>query len=312
MIELLRPWALLLLPLPMLARWLLPASPARAALPVPTAVHALLFALSSLQDPRRTGWPSGLWLRWLGWAALVIALAGPQTREGMLLKPTGRDLIVAVDLSHSMGQKDMMAAGESVSRLAVVHDWVGTLIDNRAGDRVGLIAFSQEAFLIAPLTFDTRAVVGLLDELSIGLPGHRTDLGRAVGLTIQTFKKEPPATRVLIVISDGEDNTGALAVDDAVRLASQQDIRIHTIGFSSEIKPDGSTVLRQMAETTGGEYFVVQSPQALTEISNEIDQIEPSAAEGDRDAVMRGWSWAALLTAITALAGLTWQEIREG
>ncbi len=151
-----------------------------------------------------------------------------------------------------MAQKDMVVDGENVSRLSVVHDLVGAFINNRVGDRVGLIAFSQEAFLIAPLTFDIRAVVGLLDELAIGLPGHRTDLGRAVGLTIRTFKKQPPATRVLVVISDGEDNTGALAVDDAVRLASQQDIRLHTIGFSSEIKADGSAVLRHMAEATGG------------------------------------------------------------
>lgn len=302
MIELLRPWMLLLLPLPMLAQWWLAASPARAVLPVPAAVYGLLSALSGSQDQRRAGWPAGLWLRWLGWAALVIALAGLQTHEGALLKPTGRDLIVAVDLSHSMGKKDMMA---------VARDWVGTLIDNRAGDRVGLIAFSQEAFLIAPLTFDTRAVAGLLDELAIGLPGHRTDLGRAVGLTIQTFRKEPPATRVLMVISDGEDNTGALAVDDAVRLASQQEIRIHTIGLSSDTQSDGSAVLRQMAEVTGGQYFVAQSPQALADISDEIDRIEPSAVEGNRDAVMRGWSWAAILIAMTALAGLAWQEIRE-
>ncbi|ETW98774.1 MAG: hypothetical protein ETSY1_17480 [Candidatus Entotheonella factor] len=311
MIELLRPWALLLLPLPVLARWLLPALAARAALPVPAAVHELLSALSRSQDARLMGWPASLWLRTIGWVALVAALAGPQTRAGTLLKPTGRDLIVAIDLSASMGQKDMVVDGEEVSRLGVVYDLISEFINKRAGDRVGLIAFSQEAFLIAPLTFDIRAVEGLLDELGIGLPGHRTDLGRAVGLTIQTFRKEPPATRVLIVISDGEDNTGALAVDDAVGLATQHDIRIHTIGFSSDIKPDGAAVLRQMAKVTGGEYFVAQSPQALAEISGEIDRIEPSAIDRSQDAVMRSWSWVALTIALTALAALTWQEIRE-
>ncbi len=311
MIELLRPWMLLLLPLPFLARWLLPALPARAVLPLPAAVHELLSILSRAQD-RRSGWPAGLWLRAIGWMALVVALAGPQTRQGTLLKPTGRDLIVAIDLSASMGQKDMVVEGQEVSRLAVVYDLVSTFIDNRLGDRVGLIAFSQEAFLIAPLTFDIRAVVGLLDELGIGLPGHRTDLGRAVGLTIQTFRKELLATRVLVVISDGEDNTGALAVDDAVRLATQHNIRIHTIGFSSEIKPDGAAVLRQMAEATGGEYFVAQSPQALAAISEEIDRIEPSAIDRDQDAVMRSWSWAVLSVAMAVLVALAWQEIREG
>lgn len=311
MIELLRPWALLLLPLPMLARWLLPASPARAALHVPAAVQALLFALSGSKDSS-TGWPAGLGLRLIGWVALVVALAGPQTRAGTLLKPTGRDLMVAIDLSDSMGQKDMIVDGEHVSRLAAVHDLVGAFIDKRSGDRVGLIAFSQEAFLIAPLTFDTRAVAGLLDELVIGLPGYRTDLGRAIGLTIQTFKQQPPATRVLVVISDGEDNAGALSVDDAVLLATQHDIRIHTVGFAAAITPDGSAILHRMAEATGGEYFVAQSPHALAAISHEIDRIEPTATASDQDPVMRVWSWVALLITMTALAWLTWQEIREG
>ena len=310
MIELLRPWALLLLPLPMLARWLLPASLARTALPVPTAVHALLRALSRSEE-HRTGWPAGLWVRLIGWVALVVALSGLQTGKGTLLKPTGRDLIVAIDLSDSMGQKDMRVDGENVSRLVVAHHLVGELIENRAGDRVGLIAFGQEAFLIAPLTFDIRAVAGLLDELVIGLPGYRTDLGRAIGLTIQTFKKQPPATRVLLVISDGEDNAGALSVDDAVRLATQHHIRIHTIGFSSELKPDGAALLRHMAEATGGKYFVAPSPQTLAAISSEIDRIEPSATERDRVPLMQDWSWVALWVTMTALAWLTWQEIWE-
>ena len=310
MIEFLRPWALLLAPLPALAWWGLPALPVRAALPVPFAVHALLSALS--RSPRAGArWSAGWWLRLIGWSALVIALAGPQTRGGALHQPTGRDLIVGIDLSASMGQKkNMRVNGELVSRFALVRDLVRGLIEQRIGDRVGLIAFSQEAFLIAPLTFDIGAVIGLLDELGIGLPGHRTDLGRAVGLTIQTFRKEPPATRVLLVISDGEDNTGALAIDDAVRLAAQHDIRIHTIGFSSDLKPDGAAVLRRMAQATGGAYLAAQSPQALAAIADEIDRIEPSAAE--QDSLRRDWSWLALLAALTALAPLAWREAREG
>ena len=311
MIELLRPWALLLLPLPILARWWLPALPARTALPIPASVHVLLGALSRSEAYPRRGWPVGFGLRLIGWVALVVALAGVQTGAGLLLKPTGRDLIVAIDLSDSMSQKDMRVDGENVSRLVVVRHLVGELIEHRAGDRVGLIAFSQEAFLIAPLTFDRRAVAGLLDELVIGLPGYRTDLGRAVGLTIQTFKKQPPATRVLVVISDGEDNAGALSVDDAVRLAAQHQIRIHTIGFASAIKPDGAALLQQMAKATGGEYFVASSPQTLAAISSEIDRLEPSATEQNQVPVMKDWSWVALWVAIAALAGLSWQEIWE-
>ena len=105
MIELLRPWVIILLPLPLIAWWLLPALPVRAALSVPAGIHALLLALSNAQTQRRNRWSVTTWLRLLGWLALIVAFSGPQTREEALLKPTGRDLMVAVDLSDSMGQK---------------------------------------------------------------------------------------------------------------------------------------------------------------------------------------------------------------
>jgi Ca-activated chloride channel family protein len=311
MIEFLRPWVFLLLPLPVLAWYLLPALPARATLPVPATVHALLLALSHAQQSRFSGLPVGTWLRLTGWIALIIALAGPQTPAGSLLKPSGRDMIIALDLSSSMGEEDMQQAGNSVSRLSIVHDLLSNFISSRSGDRTGLIAFAQEAFLIAPLTFDTHAVAGFLDQLAIGLPGHRTDLGGVIGLAIQTFRTQPPATRILILLSDGEDNAGDLSIDDAARLAGQYDIRIHTIGFSAEIKQDGAAVLRRIAQDTGGEYFAAQSAQALAAITGALDRLEPIARDSDQERLMRDWSWLAILSALAALAGLGWQEIRQ-
>lgn len=197
-------WAFALLPLPLLAWRLLPPLPEEVGLPVPAGVEALLVQLSSGSGHGRFGWPGGIALAVTGWIALVVALAGPQTENRQLLKPTGRDLIIALDLSASMAVEDMSANGQPARRYAIVRDLAGQFINQREGDRVGLIAFAQRAFLIAPLTFDTKAVSGLLDELSIGLPGRKTDVGKAVGLTIQTLRQEPEADRVLVLLSDGE------------------------------------------------------------------------------------------------------------
>ncbi len=303
-------WAFALLPLPLLAWRLLPPLPEEVGLPVPAGVEALLVQLSSGSGHGRFGWPGGIALAVTGWIALVVALAGPQTENRQLLKPTGRDLIIALDLSASMAVEDMSANGQPARRYAIVRDLAGQFINQREGDRVGLIAFAQRAFLIAPLTFDTKAVSGLLDELSIGLPGRKTDVGKAVGLTIQTLRQEPEADRVLVLLSDGESNTGALSGVEAARLAAAHSIRVHTIGFSANAESSGSQVLQEIADVTGGRFFVAQSGDALARIYDELGLIEPSASPDDRTRLRRDWSGVALVISMIALMALVlWRRL---
>jgi len=311
MIELLRPWAFLLFPLPFLAWRYMPPLPARAVLLVPDGVRALLFSLTS--DRRGVADESRLlhWLRILGWLAVLLALAGPYTRGAVLERPTGRDLVVALDLSSSMDEVDMVVNGKPMPRYQVVRDLIGRFIAERRGDRVGLMAFGHEAYMIAPLTFDTGAVAEMLDELVIGLSGHRTDLGRVVGLTVQTLREQPNGTRVLVILSDGEDNTGALTGLDAAKMAASHNIKIYTIGISAELDSDGASILRTMAEVTGGAFFPAQSVTALAEITERIDKVEPSAINGDPDYLMRDWTIVPIALALLMISGFAYLGVRE-
>ncbi len=311
MIELLRPWAFLLFPLPFLAWRYLPPLPARAVLLVPGGVRAFLFSLTS--DGRGVAGESPLlhWLRIVGWFAVLLALAGPYTRGAVLETPTGRDLIVALDLSSSMDEVDMVMDGNPTPRYQVVRDLIGRFIAERRGDRVGLMAFGHEAYMIAPLTFDTGAVAEMLDELVLGLPGHRTDLGRVVGLTVQVFREQPNATRVLVILSDGEDNTGALTGLDAAKMAAAHNLKIYTIGISAELDSDGARILRTMAEVTGGAFFAAQSVTALAEITQHIDKVEPSAINGDPEYLTRDWTIVPVALALLMLSGLAYLGVRE-
>ncbi len=301
----------LFLPAPALAWWLLPALAARAVLPVPAGVRDLLMALTHARHRQGYDIPTGFWLRVAGWVLLIIALAGPQTSGAPLLKPTGRDLIVAVDLSSSMDENDMMENSAPVARYEIVRKLLGRFIEQRAGDRVGLIAFGHDAFLVAPLTFDSKATAATLSELTIGLPGHRTDLGRAVGLAIQTFKDTPSGNRVLVLLSDGEDNSGALTGSDAAKLAASYDITIHTIGFASAIDSDGAQTLSSMASATGGAYYLAQSAEALEAVSEKIEAIEPTAVDESADRVRKDWNGFVILLCILALAGIAVRELHE-
>ena len=311
MIELLRPWAFLLFPLPFLAWRYMPPLPARAVLLVPDGVRALLFSLTS--DRRGVADEFRLlhWLRILGWLAVLLALAGPYTRGAVLERPTGRDLVVALDLSSSMDEVDMVVNGKPMPRYQVVRDLIGRFIAERRGDRVGLMAFGHEAYMIAPLTFDTGAVAEMLDELVIGLSGHRTDLGRVVGLTVQTLREQPNGTRVLVILSDGEDNTGALTGLDAAKMAASHNIKIYTIGISAELDSDGASILRTMAEVTGGAFFAAQSVTALAEITEHIDKVEPSAINDDPEYLTRDWTMVPVALALLMLSGLAYLGARK-
>jgi len=311
MIDLLRPWAFVLLPLPFLAWRFLPAIAANAALPVPAPIRGLISGLTDPGHSRPQGRPEGLWFKALGWVMLVVALAGPHSRDSILVTPTGRDLMIAVDLSASMEQEDMALDGVTVPRYVVVRKMLKDFIKARKGDRVGLIAYGHEAYLISPLSYDVAAVAAVLDELEIGLPGHRTDLGRAIGLAIKTFDPEQEDSRVLVLLSDGEDNSGELTGFDAATLAAQYDIRIHTVGFTSNIEADGADVLKNIAYNTEGKFFWAKTTADLTATSREISDLEPTTRPEEENHIIRDWSLVAVALALLVLAGLVALEIRK-
>jgi len=168
MIEFLRPWAFVLLPLPFLAWRMLPLLAARTSLIVPERV---LRQLTGLNDPRQTSLRMQrfrLWLASIGWILLVAALAAPITADKPLKRSSGRDLLLAVDLSASMTVKDVTLDGRQVDRFTAVKSLAAEFIRRREGDRVGLIVFADQTYLVAPLTFDVNAVSAFLDEVVVG------------------------------------------------------------------------------------------------------------------------------------------------
>ena len=181
MIELMRPWAFFLLPLPWLAWRLLPAIAANAALPVPAPIRGLISGLSDQGQRRRQARPEDFWLKAVGWLLLVVAIAGPFSRDSNLLTPTGRDLMIAIDLSASMDEPDMEFDGATVPRYVVVRETLGDFIKARRGDRVGLIAWRRV----------------LLDEDRISTIRHRRARENANGFARTDISLKGAASRRL-------------------------------------------------------------------------------------------------------------------
>ncbi len=318
-IEFAWPWLFATLPLPLLAL-LLPRAPRQA----PAALRFPFYAAlrNNLQAP--TGQRSRLRLILAGvaWLLLVLAAARPQLiGESVHLPVSGRSLMLAVDISGSMQSEDMQIRGRQLSRLTAVKVVAGDFIDQREGDRVGLILFGDEAYLQAPLTFDRDTVRTLLDEAQIGLAGKQTAIGDAIGLAIKRLRQEPAENRVLILLTDGANTAGNVDPLKAADLAASEGVRIYTIGIGS-----GETVvqtpfgrrrvasgdldeatLKAIAEKSGGHYFRARDTAQLAQIYDQLDRIEPvSEDEQSWRPIDELYFWplgsALLLSVIIALA----------
>ena len=307
MIALALPWALAAAPLPLAVWYLSRPLPQKSAVQAPDSVLAHLRRHAAPAGSRLAG-VGDLALRLIAWAALVIALAGPYAREGDLLAPTGRDIIVAVDLSASMAEEDVLVADRKTARIDVIRDRMARFLEARKGDRVALIGFAEEAYLIAPFTFDVNAVAEMLSEAPIGLPGQKTDLGRAIGLAVKVLRKEPAGERLLILISDGEANAGDLAARDAARMARDIDVAMFAIGFAPEMEAENAGLMSDLAEMTGGAFALAGDAAAMDEAVRLIADLAPTAQDDSGVERRRDLTWPFAALAILCMAALMWRE----
>jgi Ca-activated chloride channel family protein len=268
-------WVFLLLPLPLLFRLMLPVAPASgsAALRVPFFKHLNADLKSNKQSPSLFR----LLLAVLAWVLLVTAAARPQLIGDTVHQPiSGRSLMMAVDISMSMNEPDMIISDRRLTRIAAVKVVASEFISKREGDRIGLILFGSQAYLQAPLTFDRKTVATLLEESFLGLAGRATAIGDAIGLAVKRLREEDEKNRVLILLTDGANTAGNVEPLKAADLAAQEKVKIYTIGVGSAGSRDlDETTLKAIADKTGGRYFRARDVEGLLKIYNALDEIEP-------------------------------------
>ncbi len=289
------PWMLLLLPLPLLVRWLLPAvsGSTEAGLKVPSfSGFAVLADRSEVEQ--LLNWR--FWLALIAWLLLVLASARPERIGDELDVPvSGRNLMLAVDLSGSMDAKDFELGGRRVDRLTATKAVASDFIGRREGDRIGLILFGERAYLQVPLTLDRETVKILLLEAFIGLAGEKTAIGDAITLAVKRIHDQEAAgeEQVLVLLTDGANTAGEVDPLKAAELAAQIGLRIYTIGIGAEqmvvssitggmrrVNPSADLdeeTLTQIAEQTGGRYFRAVDTAGLQDIYRLLDEIEPVA-----------------------------------
>jgi len=286
------PWLLLLLPLPVLLRPRDKQQRQGTAVQVPFFAQAqdALQGYQQKQTVAKNNWRR-LCFAGLVWLCLIIAVCRPQwLGQPVPLSTDARDLMLAVDISPSMQEQDMLLGGQQVDRLKVVKNVVNEFIQIRQGDRLGLILFGAQPYMQVPLTFDLQTVANLLDEATLGIAGNATAIGDAIGLAIKRLRGQPAQSRVLILLTDGANTGGEVGPDEAARLAAEAGITVYTVGIGADeivrrslfgmrrVNPSADLderLLKRIANATGGQYFRARNTEELSTIYGLINELEP-------------------------------------
>lgn len=287
MMTLQMPWVLIAFPLPWLIRRF-SSIYAQGAIRLPFA-NRLVIAQS--KGSLSYAFSKRLWWAFCMWSGLILAAARPTWQGDAIQLPLfGRDLMLVLDLSGSMQIEDFKQSGHTINRLQAAKRVMTEFIEQRQGDRLGLILFGDQAYLQSAMTFDLKTVNLFLEEAAIGLAGEKTAIGDAIGLGVKHLSRLPEPNRVMILLTDGANTAGVLAPIEAADIAQQAQVKIYTIGVGADVmwvrdffgrhkmNPSADLdeeTLREIAKRTGGRYFRATDTQALEAIYSEINLLEP-------------------------------------
>ncbi len=229
---------------------------------------------------------------------LIVAMSQPQIiKRDTVTNSEGVGIFLALDTSGSMRALDFQLNEESVDRLVVIKKVVADFITQRVNDKIGIIPFGTEAFTLCPLTADKEAVQSYARLLEIGMAGEETAIGHALALGVKAFSQVNLPSKVIVLLTDGENNSGSVTPMTIADVAKEQNIKIHTIAvgrdgyvpmpvqtaFGTRIQNVESHVdrelLRRIADITGGFYFEADDTEGLKGIYKRIDELEKAKVE---------------------------------
>lgn len=234
-------------------------------------------------------------LRYTSLGLIVLALANPQgVLDRQDITSEGIDIVLTIDVSETMAAEDF-----NPNRLAIAKKTMADFVQSRVSDRIGVVVFGKDAYVQCPLTLDHGIVNGFIDQIDFGIAGSGTAIGTAIATSLNRLKTSQAKSRIIILLTDGENNQGQIDPLTAAKLASDLGVKIYTIGVGKQggapvpymhprwgkqyyKDPNGNVILttideallKQIAAMTQGAYFRAEDEKSLLDIYKNIDQLE--------------------------------------
>lgn len=244
---------------------------------------------------------------------LCMALSSPIiVDKSNPLNRFGKDIVLAIDASGSMNASgfdsdDELSKGERLSRFVLTKMIAKEFILNRSSDNVGVVLYGDFAFIASPITYEKEVVADMLEYLTQGMAGQNTAIGEAIAMSVRAFEFSKAKSRVMILLSDGEHNSGRISPKDATALAKSANIKIYTIGIGEA----DSGLMREIAKETGGVYYNAPSAKDLQSVYNAIDELESSKISSKEYKEKDYYFQALLLLASLFLLFLLYRELKK-
>ncbi len=247
---------------------------------------------------------------------LCVALASPIIVDKLSpLNRHGKDIVIAIDASGSMNSsgfdfEDTVSDGKRLSRFEITKIIATEFIQKRISDNVGVVLYGDFAFIASPITYEKEIVTQMLDYLVQGMAGQNTAIGEAIAMSVRAFKHSSAKTKVIVLLSDGEHNSGAVSPKDAIKLAKDKNIKIYTIAIGNKGEAD-EALLEKIAKESDGEFFSANSAKELKKVYKEIDKLESSKIKS-REYILKDYFYQIfLLLASGLLLFLLYREVRK-
>ncbi len=288
--------------------------------------------LSPLPEEKNAAPFSSRWQLLLNGSALlllVLALAQPQ-RIGDLIpeKPEGREIVMLIDTSKTMSIDDFELKGQRVERLAVLKGVVSRFVEARQGDRFGVIVFGTTAATIVPPSFDRDLVIGMIQQVQVGIAGDNTALGDAIGLALKQLRERQALRPALILFSDNTDsNAGDLTPTEAVELARRLGVAIYTVQVGSDLFAEGRAPvlpsapgqtnkiaepdMQNIAALTGGRYYRADNSGSLQQVVADIGKLEQTITRPSTRRRIEEWYGVLILLAAGLFSVARVMQIRR-
>lgn len=247
---------------------------------------------------------------------LSVALTSPIVIDKLNpLNRNGIDIVLAIDASGSMSssgydESNEISEGERLSRFEITKKIASEFIRKRFSDNLGVVLYGDFAFIASPITYEKEIVVDMLGFLTQGMAGQNTAIGEAIAMSVRAFKHSKAKSKVIVLLTDGEHNSGSISPKDAVKIALKQNIKIYTIAIGNKGEAD-SALLQEIAKNSEGEYFSAHSAKELQDVYEKIDELESSKIKSKEFIQKDYYYHIALLLASALLLFLLFREIKR-